>query len=239
MKRRKRSAAARLRSLWLLFVVLVIAAGFGSYYAVRWPGFRPQHLSIVGNHSVSRHEIAQRAAINARENLWLQDMHPAAARIAEIPLIDTVRIARRFPASVTIAVTERQPFAEIVTPQQHVIVDRDLRVLDAEPDGPLPQFTTRISLPGPGAFIADRDLRRLRDDYNRLSAANVIVDKLSFDRFGQIVAATPRGVRLLLGDDDDLARKIALIGPILSQIGTRKIAAIDLRAPGTPVVVYR
>jgi len=53
------------------------------------------------------------------------------------------------------------------------------------------------------------------------------------------VAGTPRGVQLLLGDDEDLARKIALIGPILSQTAGRRIAAIDLRAPGTPVVVYR
>ena len=53
------------------------------------------------------------------------------------------------------------------------------------------------------------------------------------------MALTPRGVQLLLGDDEDLTRKIALIGPILSQTAKKKITAIDLRAPATPVVVYR
>jgi len=79
----------------------------------------------------------------------------------------------------------------------------------------------------------------LRDDYERLTDAHVVVVTLGYDRFGDLTAGTPRGVQLLLGDDEDLTRKIALIGPILSQTAGRRIAAIDLRAPGTPVVVYR
>lgn len=239
MKRRKRSAAARLRSMWLLLLMLVIAAGVAGYFAARWPALRPKHVVIIGNHAVSSRLIARRAAIDARKNLWLQDMHSAAARIAAIPQIGTVNIARSLPAGVTIRVTERVPFAAIRSGARRAIVDHDLRVLDAQFTAALPELATDVALPRPGAFILDRAVLRLRDDYDRLNAAHVIVAKLGYDRFNELVGTTPRNVALLLGDDDDLARKIRLIGPILSQIGTRKIAAIDLRAPGTPVVVYR
>ena len=49
------------------------------------------------------------------------------------------------------------------------------------------------------------------------------------------------GLRLLLGSEKDLAQKLALVDPILSQVvgKQRRVAAIDLRAPATPVIVYR
>ena len=49
------------------------------------------------------------------------------------------------------------------------------------------------------------------------------------------------GIELLLGDDADIVQKSALIAPILSQTaaGPRRVAAIDLRAPKTPVVRYK
>jgi DNA-binding transcriptional regulator YdaS (Cro superfamily) len=45
----------------------------------------------------------------------------------------------------------------------------------------------------------------------------------------------------LLGPQSDLAQKLTLVDAILAQVvhGQRRIAAIDVRAPGTPVVVYR
>ncbi|MBV8148438.1 MAG: hypothetical protein JO092_05045, partial [Candidatus Eremiobacteraeota bacterium] len=45
----------------------------------------------------------------------------------------------------------------------------------------------------------------------------------------------------LFGDDADLTKKAALVNPILAQVdrGRRRISALDLRAPGTPVVVYK
>jgi hypothetical protein len=46
---------------------------------------------------------------------------------------------------------------------------------------------------------------------------------------------------VLLGDDEDIEKKIALIDPILAQTAKagRHVATLDLRAPNTPVVVYK
>jgi hypothetical protein len=47
-------------------------------------------------------------------------------------------------------------------------------------------------------------------------------------------------VTLRFGDDADLKKKVELVQPVRSGIGTRRVVrAIDLRAPGTPIVEYR
>jgi len=237
--RRKRSAADRLRPFWILLVLFLAVGILGSYYVITWPGFRVRHIIVFGNHRVTSKEIVKRAAFNTRVNIWLQNMSAAAGRIAAIANIGQVTIERAFPAGVTIVVRERIPFAQIRSGTQSVVSDRDLRVLNGTGADGLPQFIVRIGLPVAGRYIKDERVVRLRNDYEQLAGAHVVAVALRYDRFGDLVATTPRHVQILLGDDEDLARKGPLIGPILSQTAGKKRAAIDLRAPATPVVVYR
>jgi len=238
--RRKRSPAARLRPFWILLVLLLAVIVLGGYYAMTWPGFRAHQVVVIGNHRVGTKEILHRAAINRRINIWVQNMSAVADRVAAIADIGSVTIKRAFPASISIVVGERHPFAVILSGNKKIVVDRDLRVLDFPPAPTLPQFVVATKPLAPGKDVKDERVARLRDDYDQLQGAHVIVKSMRYDRFGDLVAVTPRGVQILLGgDDEDLARKISLIGPILSQTAGKKIAAIDLRAPGTPVVRYK
>ncbi|HEX5275230.1 MAG TPA: FtsQ-type POTRA domain-containing protein [Candidatus Rubrimentiphilum sp.] len=238
--RRRRSAADRLKPFWILLVLFIAVIGLGGYYAATWPGFRARQIVVIGNHRVGAKAILHRAAIDRRLNIWLQDMRAVADRVAAIPDVGQVTIRRAFPASVSILVRERHPFASILSGGKKIVVDHDLRVLDFEAAPTLPQFVVAIKPLAPGKDVTDERVVRLRDDYDQLEGAHVIVKSMRYDRFGYLIAVTPRGVQLLLGgDDEDLARKISLIGPILSQVAGKKIAAIDLRAPGTPVVRYK
>jgi hypothetical protein len=65
--------------------------------------------------------------------------------------------------------------------------------------------------------------------------------ELALDRYGGLVVTVHGGLRLMLGDQSDMERKLTLAGEILKQIVTRRgrVAAIDLRAPSAPVLVYR
>lgn len=241
-KRRKKSAGARLRPFWVLFVLVAIAAAVGGYYAATWPGFYPKPIRVSGNRVVPTSQILSRADIAPHENVWLQSMHKAAARIEAIPYVKSVQIHRSLPASVRVTITERVPFAILQTHAGKAIVDRDLRVLQSGEEPTLPILITNVAVTPPdGTFVKDVDAMRMRDDYDALAQAHVAVRSLHYDKFGDLVADTRGGISLLLGDDSDLAKKTPLIDPIISQVSAtgKRLAAVDLRAPKTPVVVYR
>jgi cell division protein FtsQ len=242
-RRKKKSQAARLRPFWFLLLILVAGCAFAGYYAATWPGFFPQRIAVSGNRIVGRGQILAAAQIAPRANVWLQNMRAAAARIDAIPYVQTAQIHRSLPAQVRIDVVERRPYAELRTRTGNVVIDRDLRVLQTAGNASaLPVFeSAHAGAPSDGAYVKTAEVQRLRTDYEELSAAHVIVRTLSYDRFGDLVASMRGGVKLLLGDDSQLEQKTALIGPILSQVAGsgRRIAAVDLRALKTPVVVYR
>lgn len=232
-----------MRPFWIPFVLAAIAVGAGLYYAATWPGFYPKRVSVGGNRVVPASEILSRASIAVHENIWLQNMHAAAGRIETIPYVKSASIRRTLPATVRISIEERRPFALVQFGGDTVLVDHDLRVLQggslaltlpviAGKDAPAPRA---------GTFIRDAQIQRLRDDDDALVRAHVAVRSLRYDKFGDLVAVTSGGIRLLLGDDTDLSTKTGLVDPIISQVSAsgKKLAAVDLRAPNTPVVVYK
>lgn len=241
-RRRKKSAAARLRPFWILLVIAIGAAAAGGYYAATWPGFYPKSVSVRGNRIVPASEILARAAIAPQQNLWLQNMHAAAARIEAIPYVKRAAIHRSLPAAVRIDITERMPFAVLQASDRRVLIDGDLRVLKTQTLATaLPVIIVKTPAPKDGTFLKSADVARLAQDGRTLAQAHVAVRTLRYDRFGDLVATTTGDVSLLLGDDTDLSKKTNLIDPIISQVSAtgKKIAAVDLRASGTPVVVYK
>lgn len=239
-RRRKKSAASRLRPFLLLLFFVAAGVGAAAYYGASWPGFRPAAVRVSGNRVVDSREILARAAIAPDRNVWLQNMRAAAARVKTIPYIDGAWIHRTPPAGVSIVVTERQPAAVLQTPAGQVLIDRRLRVLGPVTAGAqaLPRIKANAAVPAPGATVHDASVARLLADAQTLLAAHVAVSAVYFDRFGDVDATMRSGIELLLGSDADIAAKSAMVAPILSQAGAggRKIAAIDLRAPKTPVV---
>lgn len=242
-KRRKKSAGAKLRPFWVLIVLLVIAAAAGGYYAATWPGFYPKRISVSGNHSVTSADILTRAAIVRTQNLWLQSSKRAEQRVETIPDVKTASIHRRLPADVTIDVVERRPYAIVVTPDAQATVDSELRVLDSvSVASTLPVFMLEREVDlRPGRFLAIEPLQKLHTDFERLRKVALPVRMVQLDKYDGLVATLPDRVVVEFGEDADLEKKARLVDPILSQVGQqhRPIKAIDLRAPSTPVVVYR
>lgn len=227
-----------------MLITLCLAALLAAFaVAATWPGFDPSEIAVTGNHRVSRDEILQRAAISRNVSVWLQNPWAIAARIETIPYIGTVAVYRIPPSRIRIVVTERVPFATLRSGAQSALVDRNLHVLTAAPGqvaGPVLVVPPGLDL-SPGSTVNARAAIELRDAYERMSGGRIVPVQLGFDRFGGLVITTSDGLRLLLGGQSDLGEKLMLADAILRQVvgSTRRVAAIDLRSPGTPVLVYR
>ena len=243
-RRRKKSAAARLRPFWFLVLLLFVLASFFAYFLVTWPGLRPHAIVVSGNRVVGKDAILQAASIDLQMNAWLQNTNAMTHRVEAIPYVDKASVHRRLPSTFVIDVTERVPFARLVTTGETVIVDRDLRVLQESSEwfNALPALVTKnLATPRPGVTLSQAQLTALRDDEEALTNAHLAAALLEHDKYGDLVVTLRNGIQVLFGDESDLAKKIPLVDPILVQVGRegRPIAAIDLRAPKTPVVEYK
>jgi len=241
-KRRRPSPAARIRPFWIaiIFVVALVAVGAG--FAVTWPGFDPKSIAVTGNHRVTSSEILAKAAIAPRTSVWFQNTGAMAKRIGAIPYVGSVRIRRFPPSAIRINVTERSPYAELRSGANDAVADRALRILSNDEVETLPIFVLRPGLDlTPGTFVTQADALSLRDAYAALVERGFLPVQLNLDRYGGLEVTLQTGPRLILGTGADLPKKLALVNAILAQVvrGERRVAAIDLRAPGTPVVVYR
>ncbi len=245
-RRRKPSLVARVRPFWILFLVVAALLVWAGAWLAHASWFRVARVAIdvPAASPVSREQVSAAAAIAADANLWLLDPGGIARRIEAIPYVDRATIRRsQFPRpAIEIAIAVRRPSACVRAGGHDVTIDDTARVLQAGCAAPmLPWIDAgEAPVPVPGGTIRDAAIAGLLADAKVLADANLDVRRLGRDRFGGLEAVDVTGVTLEFGDDADLAREAALVRPVRNGIGTKRpIRAIDLRAPGTPTVVFR
>jgi cell division septal protein FtsQ len=229
--------------VWLLLGALLAVA---VYQLILWPGFRLRSISVSGTAIVSAQDVIRRAAFDRTQNIWLQDMHAAAARIETIPWVEEAHVHRTLPASVFITVVERSAQACVAAGDRtRFTIDAHARVLEAgcarlpQPLFNVPQIHRA---PAPGAFLHAVEVMQLQRDASELE----VLEPATFvsyllDQYGQLEGTMRSGVRVEFGADDDLGAKTSLLDSILksSDVRLNALRAVDLRAPQAPVVDYR
>jgi|GEM_PF-680170 len=244
-RRRKTSMMARIKPFWIFAILLVGLIGWGGAWLAQAPWFRVTHVGIdVPLASpVSRDAVRTAAGISRDTNVWLIDTRAVARRIEAIPYVDRATIRRgQFPKPVVeLAITVRRPSACIHGGAGDVTIDGAARVLQAGcAAAVLPRIDAgKAVVPTPGGTVADPDVGRLLADGKTLADANLAVRRLGRDRWGGLEAVDVTGVLIEFGADDDLGKKAALVAPVRKGVANRSVRAIDLRAPGTPIVVFR
>ncbi len=238
----RRKPPARLRPFWIPFTLAALLAVVGGYEAAIWPGFYPKHVVVTGNSVVSTSQILAHAEVKRRESIWLQSPTAIARRVEALAYIRTAVVHRWWPNGVRITVTQRRPFAVVVSGERRVLVDRDLRVLAPGAAPGLPRLILPSGVPlATGAFLREARLRALRADARLLHAAGIGITRLAYDHFGSLVATMPSGMLLLLGSDSQLSHTLPLVRPLLERTARerQRVITIDLRSPSTPILIFK
>ncbi|MGH7660695.1 MAG: cell division protein FtsQ/DivIB [Vulcanimicrobiaceae bacterium] len=242
-RRTKPSVFRRLRVFWVFIAALLPVIAYGSYRLATWSVFEPKEIVVAGNVHVSSAEIRRRAAIPLDGNVWFVNKHAAEHRVDALPWVRTAQIHRTLPAYVRVVVVEREPAACVVSSGAAYLVDADAHVIESSCAS---REMLRVAFPPlgrqhPGAVLDAPFLQRLLADAETLRHAQLDAETVGRDPFGGLEAQLRSGVMVRFGDDTDLARKAALVGPILTAYGGHRgqVAAIDVRAASTPVVELR
>jgi cell division protein FtsQ len=200
-----------------------------------------QRVEVVGAAQVDPAQIEQAVGLQGKSMLHL-DLSAAQASAASFPLVQSVRIERRWPQTVRVLVSERQPVAYWQVGQDRYPVDPEGVVLGevAPPEGA--PVITDLSNPVrliPGDRV-DRDAvslaRQLSTRVPGTLGAGVASWEYSVDR--GLALVTAEGYRVIVGDSQDVEYKLAVWKAITEQLGPEAIAGheLDLRFRDKPAL---
>ncbi|MEY7971103.1 cell division protein FtsQ/DivIB [Saccharomonospora xinjiangensis] len=221
-----RRRTAQRRRIALLSAVTVVALGYLVWFT---PFLGVSTVEVVGVRTVSHAAVRSAAAVPVDHPLLRVNTDEVAARVGRLPGVATVDVARSWPSTLTITVTERRAIA------YHEGGD-GIRLVDvagvpykrvARPPEGLPRL--EIPDPGPG------------DGPTR--AVTGVLASLPSGLSGEVVAAratTPGDVELDLtgdrvvrwGDAHQNAEKARVLAVLL----TREATTYDVSSPELPTV---
>lgn len=132
-------------------VIVIVGLALIAYFT---PLMSVRSTDIAGTKAVGRAEILHAAGVPDGTPLLQVDTREVAQRVAAIPSIESARVQREYPSSLTISVVERQPVARVIDGDTVHILDRNgvpylrypVKGLPGEFSA-LPEFVT--SSPGP------------------------------------------------------------------------------------------
>jgi cell division protein FtsQ len=210
----KRSSRRRLLLGIAAAVVTVVAA---AVYVVGFTGaLGVRNVTVTGVHALSADQVRAAAGVPAARPLARVDTGAVAEHVRALPGVERVAVARSWPGTLRITITERHGVA---------VVNRDGAYWLVDPDGVVFQrLAKRPKLPL-------LDLTPVGPDSRAATAALAAVSALPARLLAAVAsvrAPTPEQVTLTLagkrtvfwGGGEDSAAKAAVLGALLSRPGT-------------------
>lgn len=224
---RRRRLAALLAGLLLL-----VGLGFGVRVLLYDLGlFDVEQVRVTGTAAVPEADVLAAAAVEPGVPLASVDTAAVAARVAQLPPVESVRVARSWPHTVAVTVTERVPVATVQTSQGPALVDRTGVVYRGAPAPGLPRLTTAPRTGDPATLAAVAVLTALPDGLRaQVGSAGATVATPGAP--AQVTLRTTGGKEVRWGPPERAAEKVAALGALLTQPGT----VYDVTSPDLPTI---
>lgn len=226
-------------------IALALFALFLAGYAfLQSPIFSLREVRLSGNDHLTLDDVIAQAGLVMGTNLLEVDPRRVARSLEQSPVIAQVRVARRFPATLLIQITERRPVAYLPAERGFWTVDAEGRILYRVEtlNKPMPLLTTSPPVAPAEGHVLDEP---------HVLAALRFVSALSLRGLAQLaeVHAAARGIRAYtadgitvdLGLEGDMKEKAGVLETLLAKAaeGNVRITRIDVRHPRSPVVEGR
>lgn len=229
----RRAGRRRLQRLADVGVVLLVVAAFVG--ALWTPLLDVDEVTVTGATHSGVAVVAERAGIRAGDPLIRVDLRGAGERVAALPWIAEVHVARGLDGRVALDVTERTPVATIGSGVAALLVDLEGRVLgpvtEAPDAGPLVALTGLTPAPV-GAYVDDAADGLAIAAQVAVAAPGTIA---SIDAT-QLTATLAQGGEVRFGDARQLDAKLRSLRTMLDQVDLTCLELLDLRLPGSPVL---
>lgn len=223
----RRRRDRRRRWLWIGIAALVLALVAGASWLVLGSDvLGVRRVEVTGNTIVNADDVRRLAEVPPGTPLARVDLDAVATRVAGLPPVKTVTVARVWPQTITIQVVERTPLFAIETAGGYWIADDQGVVF-------------RSAAASDDLMVASTpqgDPRLIKDLATVLGALpnglRSRVKQVSADTVDSIVLHLSGTTRVVWGSADQSDLKAQVIVPLLKQPGS----VFDVSAPANPVV---
>ena len=194
------------------------------------------HITVAGAAHTSPDTIRQATGIRSHQPMTNVDLDRARRGILALPWVQTVSVARRWPSTVRVVVTERTPVAAVPAgPAGFALVDATGRVLEVSPTAPQ-GFVVLGNVPpagAPGTSLAP-------EAGDALTVSTKLLPQLAPKVAA--VAVAPDGVELQLaaggkvrlGPATDVLAKLVATDTVLTQVDVKHLGTLDVRVASAP-----
>lgn len=221
--------------------LVIVASGFGTYFAARQTGiFALDRIQVSGAPPATAARI--RAALRSYlgESLVRFDRDDAARRLAAVSEVADARFDRDFPHTLRIRVRLERPVAVLRRGSDAWLVSSSARVLEHLEKRPYPRLPriwlpagTEVSVNSTLAGVAARGVAAVAP-LRPLHLTGRVRQVLVGD--GQLSLVLASGTQLRLGDSGDLRLKLSIAKQILPLAGGATY--VDVSVPERPVAGY-
>lgn len=214
--------------------------------------FNIKHIEVVGNSKVSAAAVTRLSGIQLGEGIFAVNCRQAEQLVQTQPMVKAAEISRHFPSTITIKITERQPWAMVPAAGGALVIDDEgvyIEQLNYISESGLPLITLeQIEEPLTlGQFINRPAIEMIKTYWNKmLPGVRAQISEFHFvDADASIIVYTLKGTEVRLGNLDRVDEKVQFMTRILQMEeefglkGTADLFYVDMRFQGTPVLKNR
>ena len=221
-----------------MLALITAAVAAGGWWAWRSGVVDVQAVEVRGAPRSGEAAVLEQVGPVLGEPLPFVDTAGAQRRISELPLVLEADVTRRWPRTLVVEVTEREPVAAVPVDGGYALLDEEAVTVATVPDPPDGLPVVRVDpAAGPGPLGAARAVAEalppdLADRTSEVSAASIADVRLVVDADpagGPAGAAGGKEVRWGAAGDDAAKAEVLLL--LLATVDAR---VYDVSAPGAP-----
>jgi cell division protein FtsQ len=213
---RRRAGLAALAALVLIILVAFLVLRSSDVFAVKT-------IEATSLTHVSAETISQATEVAQGVSLLKIDLDEVRRSLLSVPYVKTVELHRRFPNTLEVVMTEREPAVGVrASNGSDWLVSVEGRILESKSDASLPMVTTDVQLAGsPGDYLP-------RFIVQALPVATIVADKtvvgdipkateIRVSAQGSLTVVLTGSIEVRLGDSSDLKQKLKVAAAIVQQ----------------------
>lgn len=219
---------------------VVFGIGAGALLLLHSPFLSARHVTVEGADHTALSLVVRTAGLQGHPPLIDVSSGAASRRLEALPWVGRAVVRRRWPDSVTVEITERQPVAVTAAeaPATWALIDATGRVLQWQATRPagLPLLVSPVRAGPAGSRIGPAAVPGLAVVQAAQSALDEAVVQVTVGTSGMVTMLLPGSVEAVMGQSDALGPKMAALRSVLAGAPPAGPETIDVTVPGEPTV---